>query len=161
MARNYGRISASIWSDDAFCALPTHAQRMYLFLLSQPNLNHAGILPLTVRRWTRSAHGLTPELVRRDLAMLAKARFIVIDEDTEEVLIRSLVRNDGVWRQPKVMLAMKADTDEIASRSLRVELRIEITRILASDQCKGDARVTATELLDTLPDTLTDTPSDA
>src|SRR5258708_6217558 len=101
MARGHGRILTSIWEDADFLALTQQQQRLYLFLISQPNLNHAGLLPLTLRRWAGKAAGLTAVELDEHLAALAAARFIVMDEDTEELLIRSFVRNDGVWKQPK------------------------------------------------------------
>jgi hypothetical protein len=129
MARSHGRILASIWDDDDFRDLSPEEQRMYMFLLSQPNLNHAGLLPLTLRRWARTAAGLTGADIEEHLTALARARFVVLDEDTEEVLVRSFVRNDGVWKQPRVMGAMVAGALEISSRRLRAALLAEVDRI--------------------------------
>jgi hypothetical protein len=129
MARGHGRILTLIWEDADFLALTQEQQRLYLFLISQPNLNHAGLLPLTLRRWARKAAGLTPAELDAHLAALAAARFIVLDEDTEELLIRSFVRNDGVWKQPKVMGAMVSGAMEISSRLLRAALLAEMDRI--------------------------------
>ncbi|MCP9205540.1 hypothetical protein [Streptomyces cucumeris] len=129
MARGHGRILSSIWEDKDFLALTEQQQRLYLFLISQPNLNHAGLLPLTLRRWARKAMGLTASELESHLTALANARFIVMDEDTEELLIRSFVRNDGVWKQPKVMGAMVSGAMEIESRALRHALVNEMDRI--------------------------------
>lgn len=129
MARAHGRILSSIWEDADFLALTQQQQRLYLFLISQPNLNHAGLLPLTLRRWTRKATGLTAAELNEHLNMLAAHGFIVLDDDTEELLIRSFVRNDGVWKQPKVMGAMVSGAMEIESRALRRALLDEMDRI--------------------------------
>lgn len=129
MARGHGRILTSIWEDADFLALAQPEQRMYLFLISQPNLNHAGLLPLTLRRWARKAHGLTVAEVEKSLAMLETGRFTVMDEDTEELLIRTFVRNDGVWRMPNVMGAMVSDAQEISSKKLRRALLGEMDRL--------------------------------
>lgn len=129
MARGHGRILTSIWEDEDFLALTEEQQRLYLFLISQPNLNHAGLLPLTLRRWARKAAGLTAADLETRLHALAQARFLVLDEDTEELLIRSFVRNDGVWKQPKVMGAMVSGALEISSRVLRRALLEEMDRI--------------------------------
>ncbi|MFF4403667.1 hypothetical protein [Streptomyces sp. NPDC001404] len=129
MARGHGRILTSIWEDSDFLALDEREQRLYLFLISQPNLNHAGLLPLTLRRWARKAHGLTSAELEKRLQGLEAARFIVMDEDTEELLIRSFVRNDGVWRMPKVMGAMVSGALEISSPRLRRALLEEMDRI--------------------------------
>ncbi|WP_200309151.1 hypothetical protein [Streptomyces adelaidensis] len=129
MARGHGRILTSIWDDADFLALDERQQRLYLFLISQPNLNHAGLLPLTLRRWSRKAHGLTSAELEKRLQALESARFIVMDDDTEELLIRSFVRNDGVWKQPKVMGAMVSGALEISSRRLRGALLAEMDRV--------------------------------
>jgi hypothetical protein len=133
MARGHGRILTSIWDDDDFLDLDEREQRLYLFLISQPNLNHAGLLPLTLRRWSRKAKGLTSAELEKRLQALEAARFIVMDDDTEELLIRSFVRNDGVWKQPKVMGAMVSGAMEISSRRLRRALLAEVDRIPLDD----------------------------
>jgi hypothetical protein len=129
MARGHGRILTSIWDDADFLALDPQEQRLYLFLISQPNLNHAGLLDLTLRRWSRKARGLTSAELEKTLQALEAARFIVMDDDTEELLIRSFIRNDGVWKQPKVMGAMVSGALEISSWRLRNALLAEMDRI--------------------------------
>ncbi|WP_181785617.1 hypothetical protein [Streptomyces phytophilus] len=129
MARGHGRILTSIWEDPDFLALDERAQRLYLFLISQPNLNHAGLLDLTLRRWARKARGLTVAELEKRIADLEDARFVVVDEDTEELLIRSFVRNDGVWRMPKVMGAMVSGALEMTSRRLQRALLAEMDRV--------------------------------
>ncbi|MEZ0090038.1 hypothetical protein [Streptacidiphilus sp. EB129] len=129
MARGHGRILTSIWEDADFLMLSQEQQRLYLFLISQPNLNHAGLLPLTLKRWARKAAGLSASDLEKTLAELNAGRFIVLDDDTEELLIRSFVRNDGVWKQPKVMGAMVSGAMEISSMLLRRALLEEMNRI--------------------------------
>ncbi|MEU8829405.1 hypothetical protein [Streptomyces sp900116325] len=129
MARGHGRILTSIWEDTDFLALDEPEQRLYLFFISQPNLNHAGLLDLTLRRWSRKARGLTVAELEKRIGTLEAARFVVVDDDTEELLIRSFVRNDGVWRMPKVMGAMVSGALEISSWRLRSALLAEMDRI--------------------------------
>ena len=129
MARGHGRILTSIWEDADFLALDQQQQRLYLFLISQPNLNHAGLLDLTLRRWARKAAGLSVAELDKLLTDLERAHFVVVDDDTEELLIRSFVRNDGVWRMPKVMGAMVSGALEISSPKLRQALLAEMDRI--------------------------------
>jgi hypothetical protein len=129
VARVFGRILASIWDDQDFVALDPEAQRMFMFLLSQPNLNHAGLLPLTVRRWASKARRLTVKQVRQSLADLDAAGFVVVDEETEELLVRSFVRRDEVYKQPRVMGAAVSGALEISSRRLRRALIGEMDRL--------------------------------
>jgi hypothetical protein len=137
MARGHGRILTSIWDDADFTSLGEEEQRLYFFLLSQTNLNHAGLLPVTLLRWSRKAKGLTPALLSDRLGVLEGARFVVVDPETEELLIRSYVRNDGVWKQPNVMAAMVSASQEIESPTLRRVLLAEMDRLpldLLSDE---------------------------
>lgn len=129
MARAFGRILARIWDDEDFLALEPTQQRLYCFLLTQSNLNHAGLLPLTLRKWAKKAKGLTVAALRADLEVLDDTRFIVVDEDTEELLIRSFVRNDDVYKQPRVMGSMVSGAGEIESKRLRRALLAEMDRI--------------------------------
>jgi hypothetical protein len=98
MARSHARIVTSIWADRHFKTLSSDAQRLYFLLLSQPDLNHAGALSLTVRRWAGLSADREEALVRSSLSELEALRYIVVDYDTEEVVIRTFVRNDGVWK---------------------------------------------------------------
>ncbi|MFD7109109.1 hypothetical protein ACFWAF_02830 [Streptomyces microflavus] len=129
MARGHGRILTSIWEDTDFTELDESEQRLYLFLISQPNLNHAGLLDLTLRRWSRKARGLSVGELEKRIHALEQARFIVVDDDTEELLIRSFIRNDGVWRMPKVMGAAVSGALEISSKRLQQALLAEMDRI--------------------------------
>lgn len=129
MARNHGRILTAIWSDPDFRNLDQKPQRLYLFLISQPNLDHAGVLPITLRRWATSAKDLKPGELEDLLDELDRKRFIVLDRETEELLVRTFIRNDGVFRQPKVMLAAVSSAQEIVSTRLRLALLAEMDRL--------------------------------
>lgn len=129
MARTHGRVYATIWNDADFLGLTEGPQRLYLFLLSQPDLSHAGLLPMRERRWAKKVKGGTVAKVGQHLEALEAARFVVCDEETEEVLVRTYVRNDGVYKQPKVMLRMREDARQIESPKLRAAFRAELDRL--------------------------------
>ena len=46
MARSKGVIDAAVWEDGEFCSISRSAQGTYWFLISQRDLNHAGVIPL-------------------------------------------------------------------------------------------------------------------
>jgi len=161
MARDFGRILASIWSDPDFLAMAQAPQRFYLFLVTQPNLSYAGVLPVTARRWAKSANDLTPAEVLDLLDELAAHRFVVWDPDTEEVLVRTLLRHDKIYRQPNVMLKAVSDASEIVSTRLRLALLRELDRLPLEEvsdtpPTKGGptARQVVGECIDTLRRTL-------
>jgi hypothetical protein len=145
MARSHARIFTVIWDDPDFLALTGLAQRCYLMLLSQPTLGHAGVLSTTVRRWTFLCADEDEGRLRAAIAELAERRFVVVDERTEELLVRSLIRNDGAWKQPKVLAVAITEAASIMSAALRACVAEELARI----DCTGlpDATRPAVEAL--------------
>lgn len=146
MGRSEARVFTSIWSDPDFVALPLSAQRMYLFLLSQPDLSFCGRLPLRTKWWARSAPGLTPKAVCDDLDTLEAARFVLIDKDSQELLIRSLMRRDHVLKSPKLMKPLGAALQEVGSPALRKVLAEELTRAVDEGIADGVSANAATSL---------------
>jgi hypothetical protein len=120
---------SAIWNDPDFLALEEGPQRLYMFLLSQPDLSHAGLVPLRIGRWAKKVAGGSRELIQKRIDTLAETRFVVVDDDTEELLIRTFVRNDGVYKQPKVMLRLREDAKQIESAALRAAFRTELDRL--------------------------------
>ena len=70
MPRTEARIFTSIWKDGDFLSLPPMAQRLYMFLVSQPELTYCGTMPLRPARWVPKAAGLTLADIERDLKEL-------------------------------------------------------------------------------------------
>lgn len=149
MPRSHGRIMSTIWNDPDFIALGPGPQRLYLFLLSQPDLSHAGLVPMRVNRWAKKVGGYDAAHLRADLDGLTETRFVVYDDDTEEVLIRTFVRNDGVYKQPKVMLRMREDARQIESPALRAAFRAELDR-LPLEELQDGPRSAVSTVVDTL-----------
>lgn len=166
MARSEARLSVSIWTDPDFKGLTPTAQRMFMFLLSQPDLAHDGVIALRERRWSTAAAGLAVDAVRRDLDELRAARFVVIDDDAEELLIRSFIRRDKVYRQPNVLRAAADHLEVVTSPYILTALAAELRRVAeADDISEGSASIIA-EMLAAIekacpnpPDTPTPNPS--
>lgn len=129
MARSHARIAVTIWQDTDFRALRPSPQRLYLFLVSQPNLTHLGVLPLTLRRWADTADAYSLDDLSDDLAELEEAGFVVVDEAAEELLVRSYLRNDGVYKQPNVLKAAVGTVAAIHSVRVKRTLLAEVDRI--------------------------------
>ncbi|WP_146148191.1 hypothetical protein [Glycomyces artemisiae] len=129
MARSEARIKVRIWEDDDFLALDGPEKLVYLFLISQPDIAHTGVLPLRVKRWANKLKFTTGQL-EKVLAHLEDARFVVADYDEEELFVRSFIRNDEVYKQPKVLLAAVRQIAEISSKLIRGVLSFEIQRLL-------------------------------
>ncbi len=134
MARSEARLLVSIWDDPDFLALSPMAQRLFLFLISQPDLTHDGVLAIRERRWSKKAAGLTQAEIIDSLDELAAARFVVVDEDAEELVIRSFIRRDRVYRQPNVLHAAADHLATVSSPIIRAAVAVELDRIKATDQ---------------------------
>lgn len=150
MARSEARIFTDIWDDVDFLSLSPGAQRLYLFLVSQSDLAHDGVIALRERRWSRTAAGLSTQTTAAELAELSAARFVVLDEDTEELLIRSFMRRDGVYRQPNLLVAARRHLPLVASRTIRSAIADELRRMLSladvTDRCKTIAQAMLADL---------------
>lgn len=138
MARDHARLLYRIWSeDDDFINLRGLAQRLYMLIISQPTLSYAGVTSYTVRRWTRLASD-TPDSAIRDAAQqLAEARFIVVDEETEEVFVRTYVRNDNILSNPNVAIASARAYRQISSRTIRAAWIDELKRLHSESEAAG------------------------
>lgn len=131
MTRSHARILCSIWNDDDYLALDIGPQWLYKLICSQGNLNHAGVIGLTVRRWAGLAKNATVSDIKTYMSQLAAGRFIVVDETTEELLVRSLIRRDGIAEQPNILKAALNDAQQVASPVLRAVLAAELRRLPA------------------------------
>lgn len=129
MARNHGQILCSIWSDQDFIGLSADEQRMYFVLLSQRLLNHAGVVPMTLQKWANLSPDTTTDDVLRWLKGLACKRYVVFDPGTEELLVRSLIRNDGIAKQPQVLKAALRVALEVDSPLVRWALAEELRKL--------------------------------
>lgn len=75
------------------------------------------------------ATGTTKQEVERIGAELQAKRFIIIDENTEEVLLRSFTRHDGLLKQPKLTVSMVNAYGAIASNNIREVFIWELRRL--------------------------------
>lgn len=162
MSRSYARIACSIWDDDDhFMELSPGAQRTYLMLISQKDVSACGTLPLTIRRW---AGRLKPEY--RDqlgpwLAELSAEKFIICDENTEELLIRTFVKWDGGYTNTKRVLAIHAVSKALRSPILRQVLAEEMGKLGLRAQFSMPGAISADEYpIDAPSDTASDDTSD-
>jgi hypothetical protein len=96
MARTYGKLLAAAWIDPDWCGLTPLEQWLYALLLSQPKLSLVGVLDYKPGRWATLARGADTTLIDDTLAGLEDARFVVVDYDTDELLLRSFTRHDGI-----------------------------------------------------------------
>lgn len=131
MARSEARLQFGMWRTglDGHTA---HAKLVYAVLLTEPTLSQCGVGAVRLSRWARDA-SLTAAETEKALAELAGddpfTAQVLIDDDTEEVFVRTLVRNDGIANQPYVLKGALKEALLVASPLLRRVLAAELRKL--------------------------------
>lgn len=125
MARRYAPVMCSIWDDEDFVALDPDAQRLYILLLSQKKLSMVGVVPYAPRNWSRGCHVTDATAIEATLAKLVAARFVIVDHDTDELLVRTMVKHDPP-KGPKSRAAMWRALAAVDSEALRRAIAVYI-----------------------------------
>lgn len=148
MARSYANIVTAIWRDREFRTLPAAAQRTYLMLVTQPDISPCGILAMTLKRWSQNAADTPIESLSNDIAMLCAKRFLVVDDDTEEVLIRTFVKWDGGYKVPNRIKAILKSAAAIQSPALAQVVASELDKLGIDANPSGMASESLSEPID-------------
>ncbi|MCF3939930.1 hypothetical protein [Gordonia tangerina] len=131
----------SIWRNKEFVARSVEAQRCYMMLLAQKDINNAGVQPLMIRKWARACADTTEDDIVRALDELQAHRFLCYDTDTEELFIRTFIRNDGIIKQPNVMKNALRVAEQTESPILRKALAAELDSLRRSDASEAASRI--------------------
>lgn len=141
MARDYAAIYTAIWADPHWRGLTPRLQHGYWLLLTQPRLSPCGVLDFIPRRFASLADGLTSgevEAIVRDLESSAPRPWVIHDESTAELLVRSFVRHDGLIKGERPAKAIAKDFESISSTHIRQVIVDELRRHKkAHPQLKG------------------------
>jgi hypothetical protein len=148
MARSYAQFSTSMWRNADFLALPSALQRVYMMLGSQADVSAVGVLHLSVTRWAGRAPDTTAADINRALDGLAARRFIVLDRDSEEVLLRAFLRWDNGYKNPKRQPAIKDAANDVESPAIVAALTVEFERVDMPQRYRGQCVRAADEAPD-------------
>jgi hypothetical protein len=129
MARTHAAIRLDIWGDDDWRNLSMSAQYLYLHLLASPTLNYAGVADWRPARIAGMSGGTPREVIKAAAVELEAALFIIVDDETEEVLIRSFLKHDGLLQKPNVAKAMVKAYTKTVSSTLRGVIVFELNRL--------------------------------
>jgi hypothetical protein len=144
VARSEARLLFSVW--EGLSDLKSDAARLaYFAVLTDSSLTQCGAGPLRPSKWCKK---LQWDSKKMELALseLDEQRKIFVDYDTEEVLMRVMVRRDGVAKMPNVLRAALKSAFMIESHRLRKELAVELRTL--HDECYADAEGLLREVLD-------------
>jgi len=128
MARDFAQIKLSIWSDDDWRDLSPDARYLYMTLLTSPTLTYCGTADWRPAR-IGGLNGQQVETINAAGGELAETLYLVIDEVTEEALIRSFIRNDGLMKQPRMAVSMFNAQASVSSQPIRGVLIHELIRL--------------------------------
>ena len=115
----YVKLFRSIWQDDDFKALDDAHQRLYLMLISQPDISHCGVLPLLPTRWATLAGNRTADDLMALLGRLVVDNFVAVDVATAEVWVRSYAIYDEAFKVPNGAKSLVAAYGKVLSNPLR------------------------------------------
>lgn len=129
MADEFGKIFKRVWGDPDFKSLTTSEQLLYFKLCSQSDTALSGVLTYAPVRWAMQTRELDASQVEEAISGLAAKRFVVVDFETQEVLIRSFIRNDAGWRSPRTMIAVANAVRRVLSPGLKAVIAAELERL--------------------------------
>lgn len=127
--RDFAQIKLSIWNDDSFLDLSSDAQLLYFVLISHPTMNRAGVGTWHAGRLSGLCASWSRSVVESAARELIDGRFIVIDEDTDEFLVRTFVRHDGLMKQRNLATTMAREFAAVGSRSIKGVVVWELRRL--------------------------------
>lgn len=129
MARDRASIRLDMWADENWRDLTEGAQHLYMLILSHPTLSYAGVAEWRPGRLAAMTKGKTADKIKQDAAELVGHTLIVVDESTEEVLVRSFIKHDGLMKQPKLVVSMANAFAAVASKTLRMVIAFEVQKL--------------------------------
>ena len=144
MARDHARVNVTIWGDPDFRALPAPAQHLYFTLWTAPKLSYCGVHDWRPGRLAARSSGLSVDDMEAIAQCLEARHFLVIDRDTEECLIRSWARYDGLMKQPRMAVSYAKAYADVESPIVAQVLAYELGKIHNESPglaCWSDRRV--------------------
>lgn len=127
--RQYALIHRAILDDPSWRCLTRSQQNLYLLLLLKLSTNLCGIVDWRPKKLAVNASDMTVETIEADAVVLEKKLYIIRDEDTDEVLIRSFLRNDAPLKSSKTAIAVRSSYTDTASSKLRGVIVFELQRL--------------------------------
>ena len=127
--RDYAQIRINIWNDDDFCDLTPDAQLLYFVLISHPSMNRAGVGTWHAGRLANLNSIWDKHRVNLAAVELIDSYFIIIDEDTDEFLVRTFVRHDGLMKQRNMATTMAREFAAVGSRRIKSVIVFELQKL--------------------------------
>ncbi|CQD15802.1 hypothetical protein BN970_03327 [Mycolicibacterium conceptionense] len=137
--KDHSEINLAIWGDDDWLDLTPPAQHLYFVLWTSPQLSYCGAGEWHPGRIAAMSKGWTAQSVEAAAAEISRELFLIIDTNTEEFLLRSWIKHDGLWRKPNMAVSMANARAALASRTLRGVVVHEVQKIKARNEADAKA----------------------
>lgn len=154
MPRSFAQISTGIWRQGSpFRQLTPAEFGVYMLLETQPDITAAGVLSLTERRWAKLLAETTATDIGSLVAALARQGLVVVDEDTEELLLVPFIEQDKGYNNSRRVPVIADAARAVASQAIREAIAAEVAGL-------GLLNLAAELLPDSPSHRASDTPSD-
>lgn len=129
MAR-HARIQVDIWDNPDFIKLRTTEQQTYFMLMSHKSLSRCGVTMNIPSHFEGLSRDLTPAKFRASVKALKAARFVVTDDRTHELLVRTYIRHDGVFDRENMGKAVGTAFGTVISQRIKKAVGGELARLM-------------------------------
>lgn len=166
MARNRANIRTDMWASHEWRQLSTGAQWLYMYLLTDPTLSYVGIADWRPGRIAAKVGDADAQEIEHRAEELGAGRFVFVDPNTEEALIRSFLKHDGLLLNPNLWASIGKGFADASSEWLRGIVADEARRLRAESPLGfptakgGTVNPWASKYLATLLGTPSHTPTD-
>lgn len=126
--RKHTRFYHDIWGDDDWRDLSPEAQHLYFVLYTWPP-TFCGAGDWKPKKIAARAKGWTEATVLDAGEELLVGEFLLIDVETEEHLLRSWIKHDGLYRNANMAVSMANARAELASKNLRGVVVHEVAKL--------------------------------
>jgi len=133
MARDHTRVNLDIWGDDDFRDLPVDAQNLYWTLWTSPDRTYCGAHEWRPGKLSQCAEDWTIPRLLAAAVILSERLFVLFDDITEECLIRSWIKHDGLWRTPNMAVTMANARAAMGSKMLRGVIVHEVKKLVKAE----------------------------
>lgn len=133
MAMDYAQVRRDIWSDEDFRELPQASQWLYIHVITSPTISYCGVADWRPARIAALTSDMTARSIEAAAVELEGNHYLIVDRDTEEVLVRSWVKHDGLMGKWNMAAALARTYGEVASKVLRGVIVHELLRLRKND----------------------------
>lgn len=129
MTGPYSKLKRSIWSDPDIMSLSADATYVYIYALSGPKLTMLGSQEFSERRWV-TATKLPADRLMAALDELVESRHLLIDWNTDEVIVRTFVAHSVTLNNSKTAKGIWNEWERLASASCRAAILPDLPEMM-------------------------------